>query len=175
MRRTWVAGLVVILLGAPGCVQKDKADAGTATTATSSHSPTESCFYGQPDTTYSLPPGQVFCGYATTSSTASGAPTTTSSGGSYVVRVQCNYFDPAASGASTGSTFTWQKLCGSHTVTIHRAGDAAGSYLHDDELGGGATQFTFSAAGTYHVFCRFHSNGAGGDYVTGMASNVTVT
>jgi plastocyanin len=58
-----------------------------------------------------------------------------------------------------------------HTVTIHKVGEPSTSLRHDEALSvGEATQYTFTDAGTYHVWCKYH-----GTMTSGMAIVVTVS
>jgi plastocyanin len=66
-------------------------------------------------------------------------------------------FDPASLTVAHGQAVHFQNS-GSvqHTVTIH---DDAGDVLLDKTLQPGqSTDFTPSAAGSYHVFCQFHAD-----------------
>jgi plastocyanin len=62
-----------------------------------------------------------------------------------------------------------------HSVTVHKAGDAATSTKKDADIAKGtSTDYTFDESGTFHVFCKYHSGGLTGDYSTGMVLTVTV-
>lgn len=96
------------------------------------------------------------------------------------VELKDNVFAPDALTVATGATVTWKNVGrNSHTVTILDPDDEGGAYLKDQEdpgLGPGeSTTFAFTEAGTYKVFCRYHSPFRGGDFTTGMVLRVTVT
>ena len=58
-----------------------------------------------------------------------------------------------------------------HTVTIHLPPAAATEFVLDKTLKpGDEAEYTFSQAGTYHVFCKFHGSIGGG-----MHADITVT
>jgi plastocyanin len=79
-------------------------------------------------------------------------------------------FNPATLTVSAGTTVSWQNTSGiTHTVT-----SATGSTLtYDNNVPNGMTvSQTFSTAGTYHYYCRFH--GFDGNPPSGMAGTITV-
>lgn len=86
------------------------------------------------------------------------------------VTLRSSTFDPARLTVEAGTEVHFEVASGSHTVTIHKAGDPTTMLLKDTQVAsGGDEHFTFSAAGTYHVWCKFH-----GTMTSGMAMVVTV-
>lgn len=73
------------------------------------------------------------------------------------VDVRDNNFNPSTVNVVPGQAVEFHSSgTNKHTVTIH---DGAGATVLDKELSKGqATSYTFSAAGSYHVFCKLHSN-----------------
>lgn len=112
----------------------------------------------------------------TTPTATTSSPTTTSTPPPLTITVRSFEFDPASADAALGATATWQWESGSHTVTIHRLGDPTGQYVHDAPINSGAATvtFTFDEAGTFHVFCKPHSEGDSGNYEDGMVSVIRV-
>lgn len=75
-----------------------------------------------------------------------------------------------------GTTLTYHGHDSGHTVTIHRAEDPTGQFVFDQNLANGGTlTYDFPTAGTYHVFCRPHSDGENGNYGSGMVSTVSAS
>lgn len=86
------------------------------------------------------------------------------------VALRNNAFDPSSLTVDAGTEVHFEVEQGSHTVTVHKAGDAPSTLLHDETVGAGDdAHFTFGSPGTYHVWCKFH-----GTMTTGMAMVVTV-
>lgn len=62
-----------------------------------------------------------------------------------------------------------------HSVTVHKVGDPATQTKKDTDIAKDAsTTYEFPDAGTYHVYCKYHSGGAAGNFGTGMVMTVTV-
>lgn len=86
------------------------------------------------------------------------------------VTLRNNSFDPSALTVDAGTEVHFEVKEGSHTVTIHKAGDPTTQLLKDVRVSAGDDEhFSFAAAGTYHVWCTFH-----GTMTSGMAMVVTV-
>lgn len=63
-----------------------------------------------------------------------------------------------------------------HSVTIHKAGDPPTTTKLDRDITSGTeTSYKFEETGTFHVYCKYHSGGATGQFTTGMVMTVTVT
>lgn len=86
------------------------------------------------------------------------------------VTLRNNEFDPTRLTIDAGKEVHFEVEEGTHTVTIHKVGDPTTMMMKDVNVAAGADEhFTFSAAGTYHVWCKLH-----GTMTTGMAMVVTV-
>ncbi|MEK6985837.1 MAG: cupredoxin domain-containing protein [Candidatus Thermoplasmatota archaeon] len=85
------------------------------------------------------------------------------------VRVQDNKFNPTTLNLKVGSAAEFHNEgTRTHTVTMH-VPDGASS--KDSSLNaGGSTSYTFSKAGSYHVYCKIHSDAN----ANGMSMTVTV-
>jgi plastocyanin len=93
-----------------------------------------------------------------------------SGGGAATVTLSNNKFDPSSLTVDAGEEVHFEVEEGTHTVTIHKAGDPTTTLLKDEQVSAGAdTHFSFPAAGTYHVWCTLH-----GQMTSGMAMVVTV-
>lgn len=94
-----------------------------------------------------------------------------SSGGAHgTVTLTNNAFSPKSLTVDAGEEVHFEVKEGTHTVTIHKAGDPTTTLLKNDNVQAGAdTHFTFPSAGTYHVWCTLH-----GQMTSGMAMVVTV-
>lgn len=88
------------------------------------------------------------------------------------VDLQGGQFKDGTRTVPSGTTITYtNKDAGSHTVTIHFAPDPASTLKFDDTLTKDQeASYTFTTAGTYHVWCKLH-----GTMTSGMTSTVTVT
>ncbi|MEA3143419.1 MAG: Cupredoxin-like domain [Thermoplasmata archaeon] len=126
--------------------------AGTTTTTTATTAATQT-----------TPGGGVGTSPAGTSGTGSGAKT---------VELYDNYFEDGNLTLAADSSVTYKNMgTHGHTVTVHWVGDPVTTYKLDQTLQpGGSVSFTFSPAGTYHVWCRFH-----GAMTSGMATVVHAT
>ena len=95
------------------------------------------------------------------------------SGGSAgaTIHVRDNAFDPKTLTVDSGEEVHFEvEGSNPHTVTIHKAGDAAATLQVNETVSDGDdVHFTFPSAGTYHVWCQIH-----GTMTTGMAMLVTV-
>lgn len=95
------------------------------------------------------------------------------------VRAEAASFAPRELSIPAGEAVTWRVTSDNHhTVTIAHPNGTAGAALADSEdLAPGATfSFEFEGAGTYHIYCRYHSQGAQGVYDPAeMTMTVTVT
>ena len=89
------------------------------------------------------------------------------------VEVDDDYFEPEETTIDAGTTLHFEVESGAehgHTITIHKVGDPVTTLLENKTVrAGDALDFTFSQAGTYHVWCRFH-----GTMTSGMHMLVTV-
>ena len=83
------------------------------------------------------------------------------------VDVRDNNFNPSTVNVVPGQAVEFHSSGNSkHTVTIH---DGAGKTVLDKELSKGqSASYTFATAGSYHVFCKFHST------VDGVGMSMTV-
>ncbi len=81
-----------------------------------------------------------------------------------VVEIRDSNFNPSTVNIAPGQSVEFHNAGSlSHTVTIH---DPAAKQVKDTVLTPGqSTSYTFSGAGAYHVFCRFHEG-------SGMAMTV---
>lgn len=100
---------------------------------------------------------------------SSGATSTggTTGNGAITVDAQSSRFSPATITVSPGQTVTWKNMDSiDHTVTSGTNGQPDGKFDH--VLHPGDTfQFTFSQAGSYPYFCRYH-------FSMGMTGTVSV-
>lgn len=93
-----------------------------------------------------------------------------SGGAGTTVTLTNNRFDPSSLTIDAGDEVHFEVEEGTHTVTIHKAGDPTTTLLMDADVSAGDdTHFDFAAAGTYHVWCTIH-----GQMTSGMAMVVTV-
>lgn len=106
------------------------------------------------------------------------AATTSTDPGDFHVAARDNAFEPPNSSAVVGVPVLWKNVgLAHHTVTVQRPGGAAGDWLADsNDLEPGARfSYTFAGAGTYDVFCRYHSQGDKGVFdASAMTMKVTV-
>mgnify|MGYP001582873607 CR=1 FL=1 len=99
-----------------------------------------------------------------------GCSSSPSGGGEHKdVTLRDNSFSPATLSVGVGQAVEFHNSgARTHTVTMHVPDGAAAK---DTQLNaGGATSYTFSKAGTYHVYCKIHSDANG----NGMDMAVTV-
>lgn len=98
-----------------------------------------------------------------------GCSSTPSGDGHTDIALRDNSFSPATLSTSVGQTVEFHNEgARTHTVTMHVPSGAAAK---DTQLNaGGQTEYTFSKAGTYHVYCKIHSDSSG----NGMDMTVTV-
>lgn len=94
------------------------------------------------------------------------------------VRLCDDVFAPRTAAASPSKPVEWTNAgTHHHTVTVERRGSTTpGDTLTDSgDLAPGATySFAFPAAGTYDVFCRYHSQGGQAVFAAGMVMRVVV-
>lgn len=90
------------------------------------------------------------------------------------VSVKDNSFDTGGKLPETCSPLHFKNLgTARHTVTFHVSGAPTGQYLADHEMAPGAdTTVAYPGKGTYHIFCRYHSDGASGNYESGQRKMV---
>lgn len=85
------------------------------------------------------------------------------------VSVEDNFFTPANITVPAGTMVVWtDNGSNPHTVTSGTPSAATGLFDSGTLSGGGKFNFTFTKAGTYQYFCKFHGN-------IGMVGSVTVT
>lgn len=101
----------------------------------------------------------------------------TSRGSDGTVQARDDVFVPAALSGAAATPVEWENVGRNfHTVTVQKPGAPPRTYLFDQEIQPRQTAtFSFPEAGTYDVFCRYHSQGAAGDFASGMVMKVTVT
>ena len=116
-------------------------------------------------------------GATTTSAGTTTAPATTSQATSssapadYGVELYDNRYDPTTLAVPNYQKVVFTNLGAlTHTVTIVKQGDPAGTTYRDQPVQNGATvDFNFPNDGTYTVYCRYH-----GTETSGMHMTVTV-
>ena len=103
-------------------------------------------------------------------STTSGSPTSQTPM-DYNVELYENRYDPTSLAVPNYQKVVFEnKGTLSHTVTIVRQGDPAGSTYRDQAIQvGGMVDFNFPNDGVYTVFCRYH-----GSETSGMRMTITV-
>jgi plastocyanin len=75
------------------------------------------------------------------------------------VLLQSFAFSPASKTIAVGTTIKWtNKDNTTHTVTSGSPGSATGLFDSGDLGQNGEFSFTFSQAGTFSYFCKYHSN-----------------
>ena len=94
-----------------------------------------------------------------------------------VIQAKDDVFSPAQFAASVGKDVEWKNVGKNfHTVTVQTPGAAPRTYVFDEEIQPGeSVTFSFPEPGTYDLFCRYHSQGAAGDFSGGMVMKVTAT
>lgn len=92
------------------------------------------------------------------------------------VHANDNQFDPVSLKVKENDKVKWTNHGqNTHTVTIHKVGDPITTLKKDTTLDVGAsTEYTFPEEGTYHVYCKYHSQGSTGMFSSGMVMTVTV-
>lgn len=92
------------------------------------------------------------------------------------VIVSDNLFTPTTLASAHPANVAWKNDGGArHSITIHQAGRAVTDHAKDtDLLAGASTDFTFAEAGTFHVYCKYHSSGSSGNFGSGMVMTITV-
>jgi plastocyanin len=125
-----------------------------------------------PETT----PGPTVTVGVTSTTTAQGTPpaatqTTSAAPVDYNVELYDNSYDPTTLVVPNFQKVVFtNKGTLSHTVTIVKQGDPAGSYLRDQPLQpNGSLDYNFPNDGSYTVYCRYH-----GSETTGMRMTITV-
>ncbi len=77
-----------------------------------------------------------------------------SGGGGSTVSMQYNRFNPSALTISRGTTVTWTNRDNvTHTVT-----SSTGAFNSGDVTSGKSFSYTFSAAGTFDYYCKYHQS-----------------
>jgi plastocyanin len=94
----------------------------------------------------------ALAGCSGTSSTTSN----TAAGDNQAVSISEFKFNPSTVNLNKGSSLTWtNEGSAKHSVSIH---SPAGAQVKDDDVAPGATtSYTFNDVGSYHVFCKYHS------------------
>jgi plastocyanin len=97
-------------------------------------------------------------------------------GGATKVSATDNAFTPNSANAKQNEEFSWKNDGENlHSVTIHKVGDPVTTTKKDTDIAKGtSTAYKFEETGTYHVYCKYHSGGAAGQFGSGMVMTVTV-
>lgn len=87
-----------------------------------------------------------------------------------------NMFTPNSANAKQNDEFSWKNDGNNlHSVTIHKVGDPLTTTKKDTDIAKAtSTSYKFEETGTYHVYCKYHSGGATGQFGSGMVMTVTV-
>lgn len=101
---------------------------------------------------------------------------TSDSGVAKDVRAKDNKFEPNSVSLNENEKIKWTNDGqNTHSVTIHKVGDAVTQTKKDTDITKGtSTEFTFSEDGEFHVYCKYHSGGSAGTFDNGMVMKVTV-
>lgn len=97
-------------------------------------------------------------------------------GASEKVSATDNQFTPNSLTLKQNGVTEW-KNDGSnrHSITIHKVGDPVTQTKKDTDITAGTnTDHKFQETGTYHVYCKYHSSGAAGQFSNGMVMTITV-
>lgn len=108
----------------------------------------------------------------TTPGSSTGASSSTSSAPvDYTVELYDSRYDPTSLAVPNYQKVVFVNNGAlTHTVTIVRAGDPAGTTYRDQPVQtGGSVDFNFPNDGTYTVYCRYH-----GSETSGMRMTITV-
>jgi plastocyanin len=90
------------------------------------------------------------------------APPVRNPGAADAVLARDHRFDPRELEVPTGTAVVWRNVGGAHhTVSIRMADAAPDAWLMDQPdpalAPGDEASFVFSEGGTFHVYCRYHS------------------
>lgn len=95
----------------------------------------------------------------TTGSSGTGSYTGSSNSSANQVVMQNSSFNPSGITVTQGTTVTWTNKDGyAHTVTSGTPDNADGKFDSGTINSGGTYSYTFTSAGTYNYFCRFHAS-----------------
>jgi plastocyanin len=81
-------------------------------------------------------------------------------------------WSPSSKTVAKGTTVVWKNTTANkHSVTAYGKGWSKNSVIHPNKN----TKFTFTKAGTYFFYCRFHSSVSNGQCSGSMCGKVKVT